>query len=57
MAKDLVCNMEVNEKTAPAKSVYQGKPYYFCSPGCKKAFDNNPTKYIKGRAPTAGHGR
>ena len=48
MAKDLVCGMEVDEKTAPAKSEYMGKTYYFCAPGCKKAFDANPEKYIKG---------
>lgn len=52
MAKDPVCGMEVNEKTAPAKSEYMGKTYYFCAPGCKKAFDENPSKYIKG----GGHG-
>lgn len=47
MALDPVCGMTVDEKKAPAKSVYQGKTYYFCAPGCKKAFDTNPTKYIK----------
>jgi Cu+-exporting ATPase len=46
MVKDLVCGMEVDEKTAAAKSEYNGKTYYFCAPGCKKAFDENPTKYI-----------
>ena len=46
MAKDLVCGMEVDEKTAAAKSEYMGKTYYFCAPGCKKAFDENPAKYI-----------
>ena len=46
MAKDPVCGMEVDEKTAPAKSEYMGKTYYFCAPGCKKAFDENPDKYI-----------
>jgi P-type Cu+ transporter len=35
-----------NTKTAP-KSVYKGKTYYFCCPGCKPAFDKNPEKYIK----------
>ncbi len=35
-AKDPVCGMEVDPKTAPAKSEYMGKAYYFCSPGCKK---------------------
>lgn len=47
MAKDPVCGMDVDEKKAPAKSVYQGKAYYFCAPGCKKAFDANPQKYLK----------
>jgi len=32
MAKDLVCKMEVNEKTAQFKSEYKGKTYYFCAP-------------------------
>ncbi len=48
MAKDLVCGMEVDEKKAPAKSEYMGRTYYFCAPGCKRAFDANPAKYIKG---------
>jgi YHS domain-containing protein len=44
--KDLVCGMDVDPKTAAAKSEYKGKTYYFCSPGCKKEFDLNPEKYI-----------
>jgi P-type Cu+ transporter len=31
---------------AAGKSVYKGKTYYFCCPGCKPAFDKNPEKYI-----------
>jgi YHS domain-containing protein len=45
MAKDLVCDMEVNEKS-PLNSEYKGQKYYFCAPGCKKLFDANPEKYI-----------
>ena len=45
MAKDPVCNMEVDEKKAAATSVYKGKTYYFCAKGCKVAFDKNPEKY------------
>ena len=48
MAKDLVCNMDVNEKTAKYKTIYQGKYYYFCAPECKKAFEANPQKYVSG---------
>ena len=47
MAKDPVCGMEVDEKKAAAKSEYMGKTYYFCAPGCKKAFDENPEKYLR----------
>ncbi|RPJ61800.1 MAG: YHS domain-containing protein [Dehalococcoidia bacterium] len=46
MAIDPVCKMQVEEKKAPAKSLYKGKMYYFCAPGCKKAFDSDPEKYL-----------
>ncbi|MEX0684061.1 MAG: YHS domain-containing protein [Dehalococcoidia bacterium] len=46
MAIDSVCKMEVDEDSAPAKSEYQGKIYYFCAPGCKKNFDADPGKYL-----------
>ena len=46
MAKDPVCGMDIDEKTAAGKSVYQGQTYYFCSPGCKQAFDKEPQKYV-----------
>jgi len=46
MAKDVVCGMDVDEKTAAATSEYQGKTYYFCAPGCKKSFDAEPEKYL-----------
>ena len=57
MAKDLVCGMTVDEKKAPAKSEYKGQTYYFCAPGCKRAFDANPEKYIQNPGTSmAGHG-
>lgn len=46
MATDPVCKMEVDPRTAKWKSIYDGKEYYFCAPGCKSAFDKNPKKYI-----------
>lgn len=45
MAKDPVCGMNVDEKTAKLKSEYKGETYYFCSQTCKEAFDKNPAKY------------
>jgi len=47
MVKDPVCGMEVNIKTAAGKSEYKGQTYYFCSAGCKRAFDTDPEKYVK----------
>lgn len=47
MAIDFVCKMTVDEKNAKFKSNYNGKIYYFCAPGCKKAFDADPDKYLK----------
>lgn len=46
MAIDPVCKMEVDEKTAKFVSEYGGRKYYFCAPGCKKAFDKDPEKYL-----------
>lgn len=47
MERDVVCEMDVDPKTAPSKSEHKGKTYYFCAPGCKKEFDANPSKYLK----------
>lgn len=46
MAVDPVCKMEVKESEAAATSEYKGKKYYFCALACKKAFDQNPEKYL-----------
>jgi YHS domain-containing protein len=54
MAKDPVCGMMVDEKTAKFKSDYQGKTYYFCNTSCKTTFDKNPPKFAKGSS-SGGH--
>lgn len=46
MAKDPVCGMNVDEKTAAGTSTYKGQTYYFCAPVCKTKFDQNPQKYV-----------
>ncbi len=48
MAKDPVCGMDVDEKTARFTSEHQGVKYYFCCGGCKKAFEKDPAQFIKG---------
>jgi YHS domain-containing protein len=34
-------------ETAPARSEYNGRTYYFSAPGCKKQFDADPAKFLK----------
>lgn len=41
--------MDIEEAKAAGKSEHKGETYYFCSGGCKTAFDKEPDKY-------AGHG-
>lgn len=38
--------MTVDESTARLKSEYKGRTYYFCAPGCKKAFEESPERYL-----------
>ncbi|HEY7568306.1 MAG TPA: YHS domain-containing protein, partial [Gemmatimonadaceae bacterium] len=47
MAKvtDVVCGMIVDSDTAPARSVFEGTTYYFCTPECRDLFEANPSRY------------
>lgn len=45
-AIDPVCEMIVNVETARWTFDYQGSTYYFCAPGCRKAFENDPASYV-----------
>ncbi|MGB4864008.1 MAG: YHS domain-containing protein [Tepidiformaceae bacterium] len=45
MAVDPVFKMDVDQRQAAGKSEYEGKTYYFCSPACKKTFDQEPARY------------
>ena len=58
MAKDPVCGMDVDPQTARHTTDYQGQTYYFCAPGCKKAFEANPRQYLdpSHRPLMGGHG-
>jgi len=42
MAKDPVCNMNVDEKTV---SEINRNQVYLCSAACKQQFEQNPGKY------------
>ena len=52
-AIDPVCGMRVDRDTAEYRSFHEGRPYYFCSAGCKETFDKDPGKYIA--QPETGH--
>ncbi len=53
MVRDPVCGMDVDPKSAAGKVEFGGQTYYFCSVGCKKAFEKDPHKYAhqQGEAP------
>lgn len=46
MAKDPVCGMDVAETSDAQQLAHDGKTYYFCAPGCRKAFEREPAKYL-----------
>ena len=47
IAIDPICQMEVDTGNPPGgQSEHQGTSYYFCAPGCKVAFDQEPKKYL-----------
>jgi Cu+-exporting ATPase len=46
MEIDPVCGMEVDPNNAEWTAEHEGLTYYFCSPGCKAEFENNPEKYL-----------
>lgn len=50
---DPVCKMKVDPKTAANTYVWEGRNYYFCSPGCRTKFEGDPKGYLSGTA--GGH--
>lgn len=44
---DPVCWMDVASTSAAGRSEYKGTTYFFCSMGCKEAFDREPARYIE----------
>jgi YHS domain-containing protein len=43
---DPVCKMQIDSEKAAATSEYKGQTIYFCAPGCKTKFDQDPEKYL-----------
>ncbi len=48
---DPICKMVVDTANPPGgQSEHEGTTYYFCAPGCKHAFDQDPEKYLSAQA-------
>src|SRR5207344_1701078 len=45
--KDPVCGMTVDPHTAKHRHTHQGRPFYFCSAGCREKFIAGPARYLK----------
>lgn len=48
MAVDPVCGMSVDKDAAPAQTLYAGQTFYFCAPGCRDEFLQNPALFVAG---------
>jgi YHS domain-containing protein len=46
--------MKISARDAAGSSEFNGRTIYFCSRGCKQAFDTNPAKYAGQSSGTRG---
>ena len=46
MVKDPVCGMDVDPHAAKHRAEHGGRPYYFCSNGCRTKFEADPVRYL-----------
>ncbi|GGH19447.1 copper-translocating P-type ATPase [Alsobacter metallidurans] len=46
IVKDPVCGMDVDPTTAKHRAEHQGRPYFFCSAGCRTKFESDPARYL-----------
>jgi xanthine dehydrogenase accessory factor len=46
VAIDPVCAMTVDIATAHYRTEHEGRTYYFCAPGCQRAFESDPAQFI-----------
>lgn len=49
LATDPVCDMQVDMKKPNGGTYdYEGATYYFCGPGCNRAFQKEPEAFLSG---------
>ena len=46
LAKDPVCGMNVDPRTAKHTAEHEGRTHYFCSAGCRSKFVTSPARYL-----------
>jgi P-type Cu+ transporter len=46
VVKDPVCGMSVDPHATPHRAEHNGRPYYFCSAGCRTKFVADPSRYV-----------
>ena len=51
VVRDPICHMMVEPSKARASSEFEGITYYFCAPGCKLLFEEDPMKHISSEKP------
>ncbi len=56
-AKDPVCGMSVDPRTAKHRHSHAGQPYYFCAARCREKFIAEPGRYLNAGATAPQHGR
>ena len=48
---DPVCGMAVDPRSSEITASYLGRNYYFCAESCREAFEADPNRYLKMKAP------
>lgn len=50
VARDPICGMDVEIASAAYRSDVEGRTFYFCCARCKRVFDKDPARYVRGVA-------
>lgn len=45
--RDPVCGMRIESEEAVATAEHENETYYFCAEGCRKAFEEDPERYLQ----------
>lgn len=45
--KDPVCGMQIEPKSAAARTTYESQEVYFCSDQCRRDFETDPARYYE----------